>query len=54
MANYEYVLYEKQRKGVLITLNRPEALNAISPQMEGELHWRWMRRRRTRRCALSS
>ena len=38
MGNYEYVLYEKQRKGVLITLNRPEALNAISPQMEGELH----------------
>ena len=38
MPNYEYVLYEKQRKGALITLNRPEALNAISPQMEDELH----------------
>lgn len=38
MPNYEQVLYEKQRKGALITLNRPEALNAISPQMEDELH----------------
>ena len=38
MADYENLLYEKQRNGVLITLNRPEALNAISPEMEQELH----------------
>ncbi len=38
MPNFENILYEKQRKGVLITLNRPEALNAISPEMETELH----------------
>ena len=38
MAKYENILYEKQRKGVLITLNRPEALNAITPQLEDELH----------------
>jgi enoyl-CoA hydratase len=38
MGNYENILYEKQRKGVLITLNRPEALNAITPQLENELH----------------
>ena len=38
MASYQHILYEKQRKGVLITLNRPEALNAISPEMEGEMH----------------
>ena len=38
MAEYENVLYEKQRKGVLITLNRPEALNSISPELEDEIH----------------
>jgi enoyl-CoA hydratase len=38
LPNFENILYEKQRKGVLITLNRPEALNAISPEMETELH----------------
>ena len=38
MPNFENILYEKQRKGVLITLNRPEAMNAISPEMENELH----------------
>jgi enoyl-CoA hydratase/carnithine racemase len=38
MAEFENVLYEKQRKGVLITLNRPEALNSISPELEDEIH----------------
>ncbi|MDA1097008.1 MAG: enoyl-CoA hydratase/isomerase family protein [Chloroflexi bacterium] len=38
MPNYESILYEKQRGGVLITLNRPEALNAISRAMEDDLH----------------
>lgn len=38
MADYENILYEKQRKGVLITLNRPEALNALSPDLVRELH----------------
>ena len=38
MASYDNILYEKQRKGVLITLNRPETLNAISPDLENELH----------------
>ena len=28
MADYKEILYEKQRGGVLITLNRPEAMNA--------------------------
>ncbi len=27
---YQYLLYEKQRQGVLITLNRPEQLNAFN------------------------
>jgi enoyl-CoA hydratase/carnithine racemase len=38
MPNYQQVLYEKRRKGALITLNRPEALNAISPTLEREMH----------------
>lgn len=38
MAEYKEILYEKQRKGVLITLNRPEAMNAISRTLLKELH----------------
>ena len=38
MADYKEILYEKQRGGVLITLNRPEALNAITRPMLKELH----------------
>ena len=38
MAEYTQILYQKQRQGVLITLNRPEALNAISRTLEAELH----------------
>ncbi|MDP6559860.1 MAG: enoyl-CoA hydratase/isomerase family protein [Candidatus Binatia bacterium] len=37
MAGYEHILYEKQRGGVLITLNRPEMMNAISRTMEHDL-----------------
>ena len=36
MANYEHILYEKQRGGVLITLNAPERMNSINPDMENE------------------
>jgi 1,4-dihydroxy-2-naphthoyl-CoA synthase len=38
MTDYKEILYEKQRGGVLITLNRPEALNAITRSMLKELH----------------
>lgn len=38
MAEYKEILYEKQRKGVLITLNRPEAMNAISRNLIKEFH----------------
>jgi enoyl-CoA hydratase/carnithine racemase len=38
MAEYKEILYQKQRDGVLITLNRPEALNAITRPMLKELH----------------
>lgn len=37
MANYKNILYQKQRKGVLITLDRPNALNAINEELMNEL-----------------
>ncbi|MFQ5681869.1 MAG: enoyl-CoA hydratase/isomerase family protein [Candidatus Binatia bacterium] len=38
MSDFTEILYEKKRSGVLITLNRPEAMNAISRTVEQELH----------------
>jgi enoyl-CoA hydratase/carnithine racemase len=38
MPDYKEILYEKQRGGALITLNRPEAMNAISRSMIKEMH----------------
>src|SRR5579883_2806103 len=35
---YEAILYEVAGPVATITLNRPEALNAISPTLEAELH----------------
>lgn len=37
MSDYKNILYRKQRHGVLITLNRPEALNAITEAMMSEI-----------------
>src|SRR5918994_5296934 len=37
MSNYKNILYQKQRKGVLITLHRPQALNAINEELMNEL-----------------
>ena len=37
MAQYKTLLYEKQRRGVLITLNRPDVLNAMSDELLNEL-----------------
>ena len=38
MTDYKEIVYAKQRGGVLITMNRPEALNAITRSMLKELH----------------
>jgi enoyl-CoA hydratase/carnithine racemase len=37
MPNYKTILYQKQRSGVLLTLNRPQALNAINEELMNEL-----------------
>src|SRR5262252_6364833 len=37
MSNYKTILYEKKRRGVLITLNRPNALNAMNQDLLGEV-----------------
>ena len=37
MADYQNLLYQKQRHGVLITLNRPQAANAMNEALMNEL-----------------
>ena len=37
MPDYKEILYEKQRGGALMTLNRPDAMNAISRSMIKEM-----------------
>ena len=37
MPAYENLIYEKQRNGLLLTLNRPEAMNALSMDLRLEI-----------------
>jgi enoyl-CoA hydratase/carnithine racemase len=38
MTSFSEILYEKQRDGVLLTLNRAETMNAFSPALLKDLH----------------
>lgn len=38
MASFQHIAFEKERGRARITLNRPEKHNAISGQMQRELH----------------
>jgi enoyl-CoA hydratase/carnithine racemase len=39
--SYEKIIYEKQGRIAIITINRPERMNAIDPQTSGELYEAW-------------
>ncbi len=39
--SYEKILYEKQGRIAIVTINRPDRMNAIDPQTSGELHEAW-------------
>jgi enoyl-CoA hydratase/carnithine racemase len=39
--SYEKIIYEKQGRIAVITINRPERMNAIDPQTSGELYEAW-------------
>jgi enoyl-CoA hydratase/carnithine racemase len=39
--SYEKILYEKHGRIAVVTINRPERMNAIDPQTSAELHEAW-------------
>ena len=39
--SYEKILYEKQGRIAIVTINRPDRMNAIDPQTSGELYEAW-------------
>ncbi len=41
MADFEKILYEKKDKIAIITINRPDRMNAIDPQTSRELYDAW-------------
>ncbi len=43
MSDYENVLYEERGHVRIITINRPDRMNAINPETSAELHHAWNR-----------
>jgi len=41
MKSYDKIIYEKRERIAIITINRPERMNAIDPQTSAELHDAW-------------
>ncbi|HZP55997.1 MAG TPA: enoyl-CoA hydratase-related protein [Dehalococcoidia bacterium] len=41
MPGYEKILYEKRGRIAVVTINRPDRMNAIDPQTSAELHEAW-------------
>ncbi len=41
MTNFEKIIYEKRGRTAIVTINRPERMNAIDPQTSAELHEAW-------------
>ena len=41
MSDYEKIIYEKRGRIAIVTINRPERMNAIDPQTSAELHEAW-------------
>jgi enoyl-CoA hydratase/carnithine racemase len=39
--NYEKIIYEKRGRIAIVTINRPESMNAIDPQTSAELYDAW-------------
>jgi enoyl-CoA hydratase/carnithine racemase len=41
MGSYEKITYEKRGRVAIVTINRPERMNAIDPQTSAEMHEAW-------------
>ncbi len=41
MANFEKIIYRKRERVAIVTINRPERMNAIDPQTSAELYEAW-------------
>ncbi len=41
MADFEHILWEKRGQVGILTINRPEKMNAIAPQTSHEMHQAW-------------
>ena len=43
VVSYENILYEQRDRITIITINRPDRMNAINPETSGELEHAWQR-----------